>query len=180
MDTFVLHIRRQSGFTSAAASTTVMIDGSPVAKLRVGEHRDYTLNRKPVTIVLMTPVPMGKDITETVPIDPRDSREVTLLFTYKFNLKAFIPFGVFTQQQAYIETEIIYGPSVATSTPASPVYAPESAPKPTPAAPANSSAPTPQAAPATPSTDRKFCTECGSPNPRAAKFCIQCGRPFES
>lgn len=180
MDTFVLHIRRLSGFTSAAASTTVMIDGSVVAKLRVGEHKDYTLSRKPVTIVLMTPVPMGKDIMKTVQIDPRDSREVTLQFTYKFNAKMFLPFGVFNKEQAFIETEIIYGPSVASVAPASPVYTPESAPKPTPAAPAYSSAPTPQVAPATPSADRKFCTECGSPNPRAAKFCIQCGRPFQS
>lgn len=167
MDTFVLHIRRLSGFTSAAASTTVMIDGSVVAKLRVGEHKDYTLSRKPVTIVLMTPVPMGKDIMKTVQIDPRDSREVTLQFTYKFNAKMFLPFGVFNKEQAFIETEIIYGPSVASVAPASPVYTPESAP-------------TSQAAPATPSADRKFCTECGSPNPRAAKFCIQCGRPFQS
>ncbi len=29
------------------------------------------------------------------------------------------------------------------------------------------------------STDRKFCTKCGTPNPADAAFCMKCGNPFQ-
>ena len=59
MDTFVLHVRRQTGFTSAAIATKVIIDGSTMARLNVGGGKDFTLPRKPVNITLLSQVSMG-------------------------------------------------------------------------------------------------------------------------
>ena len=161
MDTFILHVRRQSGFTAAAASTKVIIDGYSQASLKVGGSQDFTLPRKPTTIVLLTQVALGKDIQKTLTIDPQDSQEVTLLFTYKFNAKSLLPFGAFTQPQSFIETEVIHSPSVSTASSSSSAFAAE---QPQQAAP--------------PTGDTKFCTECGKPNPKSAKFCQGCGHPF--
>ena len=161
MDTFILHVRRQSSFTAAAASTKVIIDGFSQASLKVGGSQDFTLPRKPITVVLLTSVALGKDIQKTLTIDPRDSQEVTLLFTYKFNAKSLLPFGSFTQQQSFIEAEVIHGPSVSTSPSPSSDFAAE---QPQQAAP--------------PTGETKFCTECGTPNPKSAKFCQGCGNKF--
>lgn len=159
MDTFTLHIRRESAFTAMAAVTKVIIDGGNVTNLRSGGSHDVVLPRKPVNVVLLNQVPMGKDIQEVVTIDPRDSSEVTLLFKYKFNPKMLLPFGAFTQQQSFIKTEVIYGPSVGS---ASSAYASAQASQ-----------------PLTPKTEgSKFCTECGMGNPKEAKFCRECGHKF--
>ncbi len=159
MDTFTLHIRRESAFTAMAAVTKVIIDGGTVTNLRSGGSYDVVLPRKPVNVVLLNPVPMGKDIQEVVTIDPHDSSEVTLLFKYRFNPKMLLPFGVFTQQQSFIKTEVIYGPSVGS---ASSAYASAQA----------SQSTTPKA------EGSKFCTECGTANPGSAKFCQNCGHQF--
>lgn len=161
MDTFILHVRRLSGFTAAAASTKVIIDGCSQASLKMGGSQDFTLPRKPTTVVLLTSVALGKDIQKTLTIDPRDSREVTLLFTYKFNAKSLIPFAGFTQQQSFIEAEVIYGPSVSAGSSPSSAFA---AGQPLQAA--------------SPTEETKFCTGCGTPNPKSAKFCQGCGHPF--
>lgn len=161
MDTFILHVRRQSGFTLAGGSTKVIIDGGNMASLWTGGSRDFTLPRKPTNVVLLTPVPLGKDIQKAVTIDPRDSQEVTLLFTYKFNGKILLPFAVFTQQQAFIETEVIYGPTASATSSFS----------------SASSAEQPQQT-EPPTGDTKFCTDCGAPNPKSAKFCQSCGHEF--
>ena len=159
MNTFTLHIRRESAFTAMAAVTKVIIDGSIVTNLRSGKSHDVVLPRKPINVVLLNRVPMGKDIQEDVTIDPRDSSEVTLLFKYRFNPKTFLPFGTFTQQQCFIDTEVIHGPSVGS---ASSAYASEQASQPS----------TPKA------EGCKFCTECGAANTREAKFCRECGNKF--
>ena len=161
MDTFILHVIRQSAFTAAAASTKVIIDGCSQASLKMGGSQDFTLPRKPTTVLLLTSVALGKDIQKTLTIDPRDSREVTLLFTYKFNAKSLIPFGGFTHQQSFIEAEVILGPSVSASASPSSAFAAEQ----------------PQQT-ASPTGETKFCTECGTPNPKTAKFCQGCGHPF--
>ena len=161
METFTLHIRRQSGFTAAAAATKVIVDGNAMASLRVGGSQDLVLPRKTVNIVLLTQVALGKDIEKSLTIDPGDSLDVTLLFTYKFNAKSLIPFGAFTQKQSFIEAEVIHGPSVNSPSSAYTAYAP------------------PQDQQASPVTgEKKFCTECGTPNPRSAKFCGECGHQF--
>lgn len=163
METFTLHIRRQPGFTAAAAATKVIVDGNTMASLRVGGNQDLVLPRKTVSIVLLTQVPLGKDIEKSFTIDPGDSQDVTLLFTYKFNAKSLIPFGAFTQQQAYIETEVIHGPSVSSNTTANSTNTP----------------PQSQQFTSEPSSGEiKYCTNCGKPNPKSAKFCEQCGNKF--
>lgn len=162
MDTFILHIHRQSGFTAAAVATKVIIDGNTMARLRVGGSQDLVLPRKPINVVLLTPVSLGKDIEESLIIDPRNSQDVTLMFTYKFNPKSLLPFGAFSQQSSFIETEVIHGPSVGTSNTANTVYTSEQAQQPSSAT----------------SGGNKFCTECGTPNPKSAKFCQGCGHKF--
>lgn len=168
MDTFVLHIRRESGIVAAAVSTKVIIDGSQRTNIRVGGIQHFTLPRKPVNVMLLNQVALGKDIERTVTIDPRDSAEVTLLFTYKFTPKALLPFGAFTQPSSFIETEVIHGPSVsdARSAPSSSVSG----------EPLSN---TVQAQFSSASEDNiKYCTECGTPNPQAANFCKNCGNKF--
>ena len=161
MDTFVLHVRRQTGFTSAAIATKVIIDGSTMARLNVGGGKDFTLPRKPVNITLLSQVSMGKDIEKSFTIDPGDSQDVTLLFSYKVNPKGLIPFGAIFYQQSFIETEIIHGPSASSASTEN----------------AGSSGQSQQTS-STASGDRKFCTECGTPNPKSAKFCQGCGHKF--
>lgn len=161
MDTFILHVRRQTSFTAAAASTKVIIDGCSQASLKVGGSQDFTLPRKPITVVLQTSVALGKDIQKTLTIDPRDSQDVTLLFTYKFNAKSLIPFAGLTQQQSFIEAEVIHGPSVSAASNSSSAFTTEQ--------PQQTTSPT---------GEMKFCTECGTPNPKSAKFCQGCGHPF--
>ena len=102
-----------------------------------------TLPRKKIQVMLLIPVSLGKDIEKTVTVDPRDSAEVTLLFTFKFNPKILLPFGAFTQPQSSIETEIIYGPAVGGASSAAAASAAYSA------APAGGAAegPAPSAAP---------------------------------
>lgn len=160
MDTFVLSVRRQAGFVGAVASTKVIVDGSQQASIRTGGVHNFTLPRKPVNVILLIQVPLGKDIEKTVLIDPRDSVEVTLLFTYKINAKALLPFNAFTHQQFNIDTEIIYGPSISGQYVSSSVTAETSS------------------QPVTPAGDTKFCTECGASNPKEAKFCQNCGHKF--
>ena len=167
METFVLRIKRLSGYVGIAATTKVIVDGSQRANLRSGGVQHFTLPRKPVSVVLLNQVPMGKDIEKVFTIDPRNSAEVTLLFNYKFNPKSLLPFGAFTQQQMFIESEIIYGPSVDS---------PQSATSPTNEQPSLSAVHDDPAS--APDTDVKYCTECGTPNPQAAKFCQNCGNKF--
>ena len=164
MDTFILHVRRQAGITAAAAATKIILDGNTVAKLRVGGSQDLTLPRKPVNVMLLTQVSLGKNIEKSFVIDPRDSQDVTLLFTYKFNAKSLIPFGAFSQQQSFIETEVIHGPSVSSSRVST----------------ANTSYSSGQSQQQSSSTsgNNKFCTECGTPNHKTAKFCQNCGHKF--
>lgn len=170
MDTFVLHLRRQSGLVAAVTPTKVIIDGERRQSIKVGQCHDYTLPRKKIQVMLLIPVSLGKDIEKTVTVDPRDSAEVTLLFTFKFNPKILLPFGAFTQPQSSIETEIIYGPAVGGASSAAAASAAYSA------APAGGAAEgsAPSAAPG----EKKFCTECGTPNPKTAKFCQGCGHKF--
>ena len=59
MDTFTLHIRRESAFTAMAAVTKVIIDGGTVTNLRSGGSHDVVLSRKPVNVVLLNPVQAG-------------------------------------------------------------------------------------------------------------------------
>lgn len=174
MDTFILHVKRQTGFTSAAASTKVIVNGRLMASLRIGGSQDFTLPRQPTNIVLMTQVPLGKDIQTTLTIDPRDSQDVTLLFVYKFNAKSLFGFNAFTEQQANIETQVIHGPSVSNSSRFS--SQPSSS---TSSASSSSSSPSERSQQISqPSGDVKFCTECGFKNPRTAKFCLNCGNKF--
>lgn len=157
MDTFVLHVRRQPGLVASAMSTKVIIDGSPRSSLRVGGVQHFTLPRRPVNVTLLTQVPLGKDIEKLITIDPRDSTEVTILFTYKFNPKSMLFFNVFTKPTSFIETEIIYGPSIS-------------------ALPASSSVTAGTLSQSdTSDVNAKFCTECGASNPKEAKFCKNCG-----
>ena len=163
MDTYILHVRRQSGITAAAVATKVIINGRSQGSIRVGGSLDFTLPRQSTNIVLLTQVSLGKDIEKALTIDPGDSGEVTLLFNYKFNAKSLLPFGAFTKQQSFIETEVIHGPSInrkAEST--------------------ERSSFTEQPQQAAPKGTTKFCTECGTPNPKEAKFCQNCGNPFSS
>ena len=60
-----------------------------------------------------------------------------------------------------IETEIIHGPSASSASTEN----------------AGSSGQSQQTS-STASGDRKFCTECGTPNPKSAKFCQGCGHKF--
>ena len=161
METFTLHIRRQPGFVAAAVATKVIVDGNAMASIRVGGNRDLVLPRKTVSVVLLTQVALGKDIEKLLTIDPGDSLEVTLLFTYKFNAKSLIPFGAFTQEPSFIETEVIHGPSGNSPSPANTTYTP-------PQRQQTSSVP----------DEKKFCTECGASNFRSAKFCQECGNKF--
>lgn len=161
METFTLHIRRQPGFVAAAVATKIIVDGNTMASIRVGGSQDLVLPRKTVSVVLLTQVALGKDIEKSLNIDPGESQDVTLLFTYKFNAKSLNPFGAFTQQQSFIETEVIHGASINSPSPANSAYTP-------PLHQQTSSAP----------DEKKFCTECGAPNPRSAKFCQECGYKF--
>jgi len=160
MDTFVLHIRRQAGLVAAAMSTKVIIDGSQRTSLRVGGVEHFTLPRRPVNVMLLNQVPLGKDIEKLITIDPRDSTEVTLMFTYKFNVKSMFFLNAFTKPTAFIDTEIIYGPSISGQP-----------------APSSVATDTPSES-VTPAGDAKFCTECGASNPKEAKFCQNCGNKF--
>lgn len=168
MDTFVLHLRRQSGLVAAVTPTKVIIDGEHCRSIKTGQCHDYTLPRKRLQVMLLIPVALGKDIEKTVTIDPRDSVEVTLLFTFKFNPKILLPFGAFTQPQSSIETEIIYGPAVATAS--SSAHAAYTAPR--------TEEPVEEQHTSATSGEKKFCTECGTPNPKSAKFCQGCGNKF--
>lgn len=168
MDTFILAVRRQPGIVGATASTKVIVDGLQQASIRTGGVHKFTLPRKPVNVILLIQVPLGKDIAKTVLIDPHDSIEVTLIFTYKLNAKALLPFYVFTQQQFNVDTEIIYGPTISsqqhdTSTQVH----------------AQFMASTSQHQDEGESDNKvKFCTECGTANPKEAKFCQNCGNKF--
>ena len=168
MDTFVLRIKRQTGIVAAASSTKVIIDGTQRINMRVGGVQYFTLPRKPVNVILLNQVPLGKDIEEMVTIDPRDSAEVTLLFSYKFNPKILLPFGAFTQQASFFETEVIHGPSLSNTQSASASHV---------AGQPFSATEQPQQSPA-PESGVKYCTECGTPNPQAANFCKNCGNKF--
>ena len=160
MDTFILHIKRESGFVAAVATTKIIIDGINKCGMKAGSSQDFTLPRKPVEVVLLNSVSFGKDIKETVVIDPRDSIEVTLIFRYRFNAKSLLSFGSITKQTCFIETEVIHGPSVSSASTSASYTAERTA-----------------SASTTPG-DTKFCTECGTPNPKSAKFCQGCGNKF--
>lgn len=68
METFTLHVRRQPGFTAAAAATKVIIDGIAMASIRVGGSQDLVLPRKTVSVELLTQVTLGKDIKKSLTI----------------------------------------------------------------------------------------------------------------
>ena len=167
MDTFVLRVKRQSGFVAAAVSTKVLIDGVTQACLRVGSGKEFTLPRRTVTVTLHTPVALGKDIDKTVTIAPENFLNVTLLFTYKVNKKSLLPLGSFIEQTAIIETEVIHGPSVTTSQ--GNAFSSETT---------NASASAQSQQPASTPRAVKYCTECGTQNPKGAKFCQGCGNKF--
>ena len=161
MDTFVLHVRRQVGLVASATSTKVIIDGSARASLRVGGVQHFTLPRKPVNVMLLIQVPFGKDIEKLITIDPRDSSEVTLSFTNKFNPKTLFFLNAFTQPSSFIETEILYGPSVSNQAVSSLLNI------------GASSEPNPAVG------NYKFCTSCGTKLNSSSKFCSNCGAKLE-
>lgn len=161
MDTFILHVRRLSGLTAATSSTEIIIDGNPKGRISNGGCQDIVLPRSVVNVRLLISVPLGKDIEKTITVDPRDSAEVTLQFTYKFNAKILLPFQAFTKPQSFVEESVIYGPSVVRATN---MYGASN---------------TAQQSSDVSSSDRKFCIECGTPNISTAKFCKNCGHKFE-
>lgn len=161
MDTFILHVKRLSGFTAAVSSTEIIVDGTLKGRVSNGGCQDIVLPRRVVTVRLLISVPLGKDIEKTIAVDPKDSAEVTLQFTYKFNAKTLLPFQALTKPQSYLEESLIYGRSVSSVN--------------SMCGASNAS----QQSSGLSSSDRKFCTECGAPNISTAKFCKNCGHKFE-